>query len=214
MKWLRVQRKPRFTLIELLVVIAIIAILAAMLLPALQKAREKAHAANCISRLKQYGLGLQMYISDNKSWTSPMHRYDGAPRGPWSVGGCWNCPICGPWVSEYINDTQVYGCPTAEGIWTGRRWHGSYGYNCQVRDRRTAQLDSPSSIPGFSDANCHYINPHADRSGGCGPCSGIPCTRVAWDRHSNGLHIAFVDGHVERKSRGEADARVMLWAIH
>ncbi|MBE6381359.1 MAG: DUF1559 domain-containing protein [Lentisphaerae bacterium] len=60
--------KKQFTLIELLVVIAIIAILAAMLLPALSAARERARTANCISNLKNIGLALRSYADDNKGY--------------------------------------------------------------------------------------------------------------------------------------------------
>ena len=64
------KKSSRFTLIELLVVIAIIAILAAMLLPALSAARERARSANCIAKLKQIGTAEMMYAGDHKEYIS------------------------------------------------------------------------------------------------------------------------------------------------
>ena len=62
------QKRYRFTLIELLVVIAIIAILAAILLPALQSARARGQATQCLNNLKQLRFAMQSYVEANDGW--------------------------------------------------------------------------------------------------------------------------------------------------
>ncbi len=82
------MKKNRFTLIELLVVIAIIAILAAMLLPALNQARAKAQGINCVSNMKQCGLGLRMYADDNNGFIPMTIQYgDKNPNWGWVLLG-------------------------------------------------------------------------------------------------------------------------------
>ncbi len=122
------RRQKAFTLVELLVVIGIIAVLVSLLLPSLNRARAQAQQTQCASNMRQTGLGLQMYVNENKGWLPPLSPNDAQAPGAVALPSAVECTtdfgqevvyshfpnFLGSLIPYMQGNIAVFRCPTVQ----------------------------------------------------------------------------------------------------
>ncbi|MCD6221671.1 DUF1559 domain-containing protein [bacterium] len=162
------MKEEGFTLIELLVVIAIIAMLAALLLPALSAARERARRTTCMSNLRQFSLAYEMYAEDyfEKFPDTPDALYVDTDRCIYQ---------------KYIKSAKTFWCPsslnrnnTAPKSITGSNWYNSYSFVFGL----TTSNNCSKPVPVISD-------------------NGVYKSGQTFGNHKYGINVLYLDGSVK-----------------
>ncbi len=202
-----ISKSKSFTLIELLVVVAIIAVLVAILLPALNYAREQGRLIGCGANLKEIGILIVMYSNDYNSKLMPG-RWDNIN----GTSGIWGkCFV----DAHYIDDWSIWHCPSA--YWPiprtpafnmpnytyGMRMHAYYNYQNRVIDLTNLSYDrTPCDYPLVADSAWYlYWLPIPYWSEICS-LDGYS-QKVDVTRHTERACILYADGHVDAKDKND-----------